>query len=740
MLIWTVFYILINQNKGVTNERFIMTLFIRILMIGLFVSSCVYQQKNLTSRTPGSDENSNHQIEIIKSAYYSEQRGSLAEYDAGAPKNSKWPDLFAETPNYRAYGKAIYQEASKKAGIKDDGKEKFRWIVGPMWYRGRLTPESVKIFVIGQEGAQDENVSNRTFTGSTGTKMQNFINYFGVNKSYLFMNTFSYTITGQYGERIEEGDTDQIKKEKEVRSETLYWLAQNPNSLIVQHRHRMFDYMKEQNKNTLRLVIGVGSAGQDSLITWIKSHGGQCSKGQLMDTYCDASVISPGVKAIGLMHPGAASQRNGGTDAANSLRVKFAKRAQIVADLMLNDSNWLSPDSKPDFSKEFDYKDAGIPYRDFAYGTNWRMGHSGTSTNRRGADGIQIFSAKGCYNNALRLPETGRCDFNEDPMLVKKILLSYNEPLDLKSEIKMADIDVPYESPKSEKGRRQYDRGPGRFANVFMGLTVRGGWPDFNSLGVTQDNSFGFGPIYRGYPENPEILILADQESHDDLFSARAYTGTGGQQLQSYLNILGAKNNYLIIRTLPVDASDLEPSLMEDIVLNPQVVKVRKAILDEVLEQKKTKVVITIGEFAEKAIKKYKLSKKMELFHLEHPSEKLHIKQWLLDAESITKALGRYAKGKYRGELTSIPREDLPVHTRWWMGTSGSRAHRAFEWIAKEKTKVKTWNGDYYQFQAPTWVDYKKYPAQVSEIYNPPKEDTNEYLKSFSVFKENVQF
>ena len=715
-----------------------MTLFIRLLIIVMFVSSCVYQ-KNSTSRTPGSDESYSHQIEVIRSAYYSEQRGSPAEYDAGAPKDSKWPDLFAETPNYRAYGKAIYQEAFKKAGITDDGKEKFRWIVGPMWYRGRLTPESVKVFVIGQEGAQDENVSNRTFTGSTGTKMQNFINYFGVNKSYLFMNTFSYTIAGQYGERVEEGDTEAEKKAKEIKSKTLFWLAQDPNSLIVQHRHRMFDYMKEQNKNTLRLVIGVGSAGQDSLMTWIKSHGGKCSRADLMETYCDASAISPGVKAIGLMHPGAASQRNGGTDAATSLRVKFAKRAQIVADLMQKDVNWLKPDSKPDFSKEFDYKDAGIPYRDFAFGTNWRMGHSGTSTNRSRADGIQIFSAKGCYNNALRVPETGRCDFNTEPMLVKKILLSYNKPPDLNSEIKMADIDVPYESPKSEKGRRQYDRGPGRFANVFMGLTV-GGWPDFNSLGVTQDNSFGFGSIYRGYPENPEIVILADQESHDDMFSTRAYTGTGGQQLQNYLNTLGVKNNYLIIRTLPVDTSDLESSKVEDIVLNPQVVKVRDAILDEVLKQKQTKVVITIGEFAELAMKKYKLSKKIELFHLEHPIEKLHVKQWQMDAENIAKILGTEVKNKYTGELTSIPREDLPVHTRWWMGTSGSRAHRAFEWIAAEKAKKKVWNGDYYQFEAPTWVDNKNYPAKVSEIYNPPQEDKNEYIKSLNVFQENVQF
>jgi hypothetical protein len=78
------------------------------------------------------------------------RRGNRWDYDAGAPKDSKWPDLFAETPNYRAFGKAV---------IGGSG-EKFRWKMGPMWYRGRLEPNKVKIFIIGQEGAQDENVLN----------------------------------------------------------------------------------------------------------------------------------------------------------------------------------------------------------------------------------------------------------------------------------------------------------------------------------------------------------------------------------------------------------------------------------------------------------------------------------------------------------------------------------------------------------------------------------------------------
>ncbi len=689
----------------------------------LFFFSCAHQNNYVTdTRKPSAAE------EKISTIDFDQERGSPAEFDAGPPKKSQWPDIFAETPNYRAYGKAIYQSASEKAQLKDDGQEKFRWIVGPMWYRGRLTPESVKVFVIGQEGAQDENVSNRTFTGSTGTKMQNFINYFGINRSYLFMNTFIYTITGQYGERPEPTDSDSVKKEKTSRSQALFWLAQNENSAIVKHRHRMFDYMLEQNKNTLRLIIGVGSAGKDSLATWIRAHGGKCTAQQLGSSFCDASMITPGAKAIGVMHPGAASARNGGSGAAGDLKVQFANRAEVVAKWIQQDKEWLQPDegSSPDFSKAYAYKDAGIPYRDFAFGTNWRMGNDGTATNRRGADGIQIYSANGCYNNAVRLP-TGRCDSAAKP---KTIALKYDEPTDLESDVKMTSYDVPYESPKSKEGRRLFDEGPGTFANTLMGMKA-GGWPDFNSLGVTQDKSFGYGAIYRGNLKNPEVVILADQESHDDMFSTRALTGTGGQRLQKYLSTLGIENNYVIVRTLPVDTLDLTTEKVKEIALNAAVVKVRNSILKSILELDKTKVIITIGEVAEAALEKSKEAKEIKTFNLKSGIDASHIKQWQKEASAIAEVLNKKIETEYNGELMAIPRQDLPSHTRFWMGTSGSRAYRAY--LMKGKEKI--WNGDYYQFQAPTWVNAKNYPASVSEILKPKREDPNNYVESLDLFK-----
>ena len=51
--------------------------------------------------------------------------------------------------------------------------------------------------------------------------------------------------------------------------------------------------------------------------------------------------------------------------------------------------------------------------------------------------------------------------------------------------------------------------------------------------------------------------MLADQASHDDLFTARALTGEAGQRFQNFLRAAGLTKRYLILRTLPVDTLDL---------------------------------------------------------------------------------------------------------------------------------------------------------------------------------------
>src|SRR5262245_28734935 len=132
-------------------------------------------------------------------------RGTPWEHDPGPPRNRSWLRLFAETPNYRGIGVAF------------GGHELFRWHFGPMFYRGRLGDGQVKVLVVGQEGAQDESLSHRAFTGGTGARMQHFLTHLGIVRSYLFLNTFVYPIFGQYVGRLPT-------------------LAQHPSSPIARHR------------------------------------------------------------------------------------------------------------------------------------------------------------------------------------------------------------------------------------------------------------------------------------------------------------------------------------------------------------------------------------------------------------------------------------------------------------------------------------------------------------------------
>jgi len=607
-------------------------------------------------------------------------RGESYEYDAGAPKNSKWPDLFAETPNYRAFGQEV---------IGGKG-EKFRWIFGPMWYRGRLTPNSVKVFVVGQEGAQDENVSNRSFTGSTGTRMQKFLNYLGIDRSYLFMNTFVYTITGQYSLFGEDRNDDR----KELELKRLLWLAQDEDSVVVKHRHALFNYMLETNQETLKVVVGVGTAGKDSVATWFRSQGSSCSSSTLNSTYCEGKGNLKGVIAIGVAHPGAASERNGGAEAAGKLVADFTKKAKIVSGFINKNPGFLplDPGMSRSFNAPFKYGHGAIPHRDFAFGTTWRMGENGTASNRRGQDTIQIYSTNGCYNNAAK--EGSRCSATA----VHNV--QYDIPKDLlgKAPSEMSKGDVPYESPKSKDLRRSYDEGPGKFAPTlgkFMDI-------DYKRLGVTQHPTFGPNGVYRGRLDEAKVLVIADQVSHTDMFSGRALTGAAGQRLQTMLEAMGATESYAILRTLPYDTLDLSIEEAKRIALDSRVVDARLDVINKVLQEGKTQLVLAVGPVARAVVQGLELDTPVVSLDIADPAL-AHVREYqsaLKKIRSLGIRLDNTGSFNYRGELTVIPRADLPAYTRWWMGTSGDRATRAYE--IKNGKRID--NADYYKVFAPAWA------------------------------------
>jgi uracil-DNA glycosylase len=589
---------------------------------------------------------------------YWKDRGLPWEYDAGPPKNRKWARFFAETPNYRQLGKSVL------------GRESFRWHFGPMFYRGRLQDNAVKVLIIGQEGAQDESLAHRSFTGGTGARMQHFLNVLGITRSYLFLNTFVYPIFGQY-------------------TASLRWLAQNPDSPIVQHRHEIFDYVLQ--RNDVQLVVAVGSAAKESVVTWVGSRGGSCPAGAADISQCMSSALGPPTRIVGVLHPGGAGQ--GGSSSV--IIADFMRALEQIKQWMVEDPDWLPPD--PGGTRQVDgpyqYKSAPIPFRDFAYGTALRLGRSGTSSNRRDAQqSIQIFSAGGAYNNQGANIAYGHSGAGTQAGYVEEA------------------GDLPYEPPKV--AYHDYDRGPGTsFARLFMGGQSGLNWPDFNVLGLRAHASFGTGPIYRGRLDQATVLVLADQQSHDDLFTGRALTGESGQHLQAYLEAIGILQRYAIIRVLPVDTLGEDEATVAAAVQHPQTRAVYQAIVAKIVSQRqRPQLLLAVGPHSRALGGQLDLGG-LPTVLLKAWREPGALQDWQVQLANIEDVdFGREVANPpftYDGQRSQIPRIDMPYGTLRWQGSSGNCAYRA------TNVTTQTDSFDYYKLSMPMWA-YQLAPTALS--------------------------
>jgi hypothetical protein len=170
--------------------------------------------------------------------------------------------------------------------------------------------------VVRQEGAQDESLSHRSFTGGTGARMQHLLRHLGFDRSYLFLNSFVYTIFGQY-------------------TADLVPLAQDPRSPIAGHRHRIFD--KAIVDGDVRLVIAVGKAAKESVATWIDAHGGHADPDALHTA--DGGALPSRVRVVGVPHPGGVS------GSTSDIRRAFAAAVGHVRAWLAADPSWLPADA-----------------------------------------------------------------------------------------------------------------------------------------------------------------------------------------------------------------------------------------------------------------------------------------------------------------------------------------------------------------------------------------------------------
>ena len=578
---------------------------------------------------------------------FTDGRGNPWEFDPGPPRNRSWLRLFSETPNYRALGQAVM------------GRDKFRWHFGPMFYRGRLADNNVKVLVIGQEGAQDESLSHRSFTGGTGGRMQHVLNHLGITRSYLFLNTFVYPIFGQYsGTKIR-------------------WLAQDASSPIRQHRHNILNYVL--TRNNVHLVIAVGTAAKESVQTWVESRGGTCPDGISDLSTCDSHVLHAKTRVLGVRHPGGASSGN-----LAAIKADFIRAMQQVETWSAADPSWLPADPGANRSNadSFVYDRAPIPFRDFPFGTPWRLGRGSTSSRRKDEQrAIQIFSAGGKF----RIPDHA---------------LTYSDAANgTKTGYSDEAGDLPYEPPV--ESYREFDRGPDTsFARLLAGGRTGFAWPDFTALGADAHPSFGHGPIYRGRPREATVIVIADQQSHDDLFMARALTGEAGQRFQNLLAAMGLIRSYLILRVLPIDTLDLGTGTKHTLVDHPKVRNIYSKVIETAAKaNNRIKVILAMGPLAQRLVPHVNPTG-LPVVELKSWNQSGAAASWRAALTQLSTMTYGKDKGQpsfaFDGTRHQIPRYDLPYGALRWQGSSGNRARKPT--LNGQKTP------DYFKLFMPKWA------------------------------------
>lgn len=159
------------------------------------------------------------------------------------------------------------------------GQQKFRPAFGPTLWRMILKPNNVKILFIGQDGTHIAEAAGRTATAGFGGRAQDMAHHFGVSTSAAFINTYAYTIKGQYasfGVPVISGENGQKKVNyTSVVDNNIWMMSQDPTSPMVQWRNKLIDWIIRNNKDSLKLIVLFGGAAQDAIGSFVESKGGK---------------------------------------------------------------------------------------------------------------------------------------------------------------------------------------------------------------------------------------------------------------------------------------------------------------------------------------------------------------------------------------------------------------------------------------------------------------------------------
>jgi uracil-DNA glycosylase len=123
----------------------------------------------------------------------------------------------------------------------------FRLEWGPVFHRGRLDG-SARVLVIGQDPAQHETIARRILVGEAGHRLQGFLFKLGIDRSYVMVNTFLYSVFGSAS-----------KNAKATR--------------IITYRNKWLDAVFA--REPIEAVVALGGLADAAWQTWAATAAGQ---------------------------------------------------------------------------------------------------------------------------------------------------------------------------------------------------------------------------------------------------------------------------------------------------------------------------------------------------------------------------------------------------------------------------------------------------------------------------------
>ena len=209
---------------------------------------------------------------------WTKERPSFFSFDPGPDlKTQKYLiDLHSEIPYAPGISLEIMRHRFKKRGgvWKSSPYQKFRPAYGPIPWRMVLRPNNVKILFIGQDGTHVAEAAGRPATAGFGGRAQSLAAFFGVEYSAAFINTYAFTIKGQYAARAAPYVHNGRVKTGTIVPNDVWLMSQDQSAPVAQWRNDLIEWIINNNRKSLKLIVLFGGSAKDSIASFIESRGG----------------------------------------------------------------------------------------------------------------------------------------------------------------------------------------------------------------------------------------------------------------------------------------------------------------------------------------------------------------------------------------------------------------------------------------------------------------------------------